>query len=76
MIVSGVDVYGKWGSLELFCHMDVVFQPSVALQSAAPPHPPPPHHTHTHTHTHLPHTHKHTFATHTRTHTHAKLLNE
>lgn len=37
------------GALELFHHMDVVFQPSVASRFAATP-------MHTHTHTH-----KHTF---------------
>lgn len=37
VIVLGVEVNGKWGSLELFHHMDVVFQPSVASHSAATP---------------------------------------
>lgn len=50
-LVLGVEAYGKWGSVELPHHMDVVSLHPVAPQSTTP-HPP---HTHTHKHTFAKH---------------------
>lgn len=49
-LLMGVEAYGKWGSVKLLHHMDVVSLPPVASHSTTP--------------LPLSHTYKHTFAKH------------